>query len=191
MAKTVQLLLTENVDNLGIIGDVVNVKLGYARNYLLPRQMATVPTDDAVQAVAERRVEAEKMVALHRKDRDALCQRLTDIEITMERSCNNQGVLYGSVTQEDIAGALNSLGYAVRPRDVRLPVAIKRLDSYEILLKFDADLESTIKLWVTSNRELDEDEREEMEFDNEGNLIEKPAKKGKAEEKSEPAASEG
>jgi len=175
MAKTVQLLLAENVDNLGIVGDVVDVRLGYARNYLLPRGMATEPTPEAIAAVAERRKQAEIEQARLRLRREEMVTKIEGLEITMERSCNDLGVLYGSVTQEDIAGALNSLGYPIRPREVRLPHTIKRLDAYEIPLKFDADLEATIKLWVVADRKLDLDEREEMEFDDEGNLIEKPS----------------
>ncbi|MEM7755651.1 MAG: bL9 family ribosomal protein, partial [Planctomycetota bacterium] len=55
MAKSIRLLLTENVDNLGIVGDVVNVRLGYARNFLLPRNLATVPSEDIIQSLADKR----------------------------------------------------------------------------------------------------------------------------------------
>jgi len=174
MAKSVTLLLTENVDNLGIVGDVVKVRTGYARNFLLPRNMATEPSDDAVQAVAARRAEAEKQVAELRKQREEMCSKIDGLELTIQRSCNDQGLLYAQVTQQDIARALESLGYAVKPREVRIPQTIKRVDTYEVAIKFDTDLGATIKLWVVADRKIDEDEREEMEFDNEGNLIEKP-----------------
>lgn len=174
MAKTISLLLTENVDNLGIVGDIVNVKLGYARNYLLPMDLATTPSDEAVAALTEKRKEAERQHAELRTHREKMVGKLDGLEITLERACNDLGHLYGSVTQQDIAAALDSVGFPVKPREVRLPHIIKRLDSYEIPIKFDADLEATLKLWVIADRELGLDEREEMEFDNEGNLIEKP-----------------
>jgi large subunit ribosomal protein L9 len=169
------------VDNLGIVGDVVKVRTGYARNYLLPREMATEPSDEAIQAVAERRAEAEREVAALRKEREGMCEKIDGLELTIQRSCNDQGLLYAQVTQQDIARALDSLGYAVRPREVRIPQTIKRIDTYEVAIKFDADLGATIKLWVVADRKIDEDEREEMEFDNEGNLIEKPAKRSEPE----------
>ena len=174
MAKSVKLLLTENVDNLGIVGDVVNVRIGYARNFLLPRGLATEPSDELLEQLAEKRKQAEKELAELRKQREALIKKIDGLELTMSRSCNDAGHLYGSVTQQDIASALTELEYPVQPREVRLSHTIKRIDTYDVLIKFDSDLEATIKLWVVADRELDT-EREEMEFDNEGNLIEKPA----------------
>lgn len=174
MARTVQLLLTENVDNLGIVGDVVNVRLGYARNFLLPRELATTPSDEMIAALAEKRKQAEQEMARLRAARKTMIEKLEGHELTLERSCNDQGILYGGVTQADIAEALRGEGYEVRPRDVRLPGTIKRLDTYDVHIKFESDLEATIKLWVVSDRPIEEIERDEMEFDMEGNLIERP-----------------
>lgn len=186
VAKSLKLLLTENVDNLGIVGDVVNVRIGYARNFLLPRGLATRPSDEMIQQLATKRAEAEKELARVRSEREKVIQKMEGLEITLERACNDQGILYGSVTQQDIASALTSIGYAVRPREVRLPHAIKRIDSYEITVKLDSDLEAAVKVWVVADRKLDMDEeREEMEFDNEGNLIEKP-RRGKREDEAAP-----
>ncbi|MEM0982647.1 MAG: 50S ribosomal protein L9 [Planctomycetota bacterium] len=188
MARTVKLLLTENVDNLGIVGDVVNVRMGYARNFLLPRDLATVPSDDMIRDLAEKRKQAEAELAQLREKRKALIDKIEGIEITMTRACNDQGQLYGSVSQHDISAALTELGYEVAPREVRLPHAIKRVDHYDVLVKFDSELEAEIKVWVEADRQLDNEREDEMEFDNEGNLIEKPA--AKEAEKAEPAAAE-
>ena len=96
--------------------------------------------------------------------------------VTLERSCNDVGHLYGSVTQQDIANALAEQGYQIKAREVRIPYTIKRLDSFDVLVKFASDMEATIKLNVIADRTIEEDERVEMEFDNEGNLIEPTAK---------------
>lgn len=182
MARNVKLLLTENVDNLGIVGDVVNVRLGYARNYLLPRGFATTPSEERIAELAAKRAEAEKMLAQLRAQREQVAKKIDGLEITMQRACNDQGILYGAVTQQDLSKALGTLGYEVKPREIRMPHTVKRVDSYDILVKFDQDLEATIKLWVEPDRQLAaEEEREEMEFDNEGNLIEKPGKAEKPE----------
>ncbi|MEO0630166.1 MAG: 50S ribosomal protein L9, partial [Planctomycetota bacterium] len=119
MARTVQLLLVENVDNLGIVGDVVRVKTGFARNYLLPFGYATEPSDELIKDLAEKRKAAEEDQRKLRIVREALVKKLEGVEITMERSCNDQGLLYGSVTQQDIAAALKSLDFDVKPREVR------------------------------------------------------------------------
>ena len=95
MAKTVKLLLTENVDNLGIVGDIVNVRIGYARNFLLPRDYATTPSDEMLAQLAEKRKQAEKEVAALRSHRGQLIQKIDGLELTLTRACNDQGHLYG------------------------------------------------------------------------------------------------
>ncbi|MEO1279619.1 MAG: 50S ribosomal protein L9, partial [Planctomycetota bacterium] len=186
MARDLNLLLVENVDNLGIVGDVVKVKAGYARNFLLPRGLATEPDDELIKKLADRRAEAEKEVATLRANREEMAGKLDGQEITMVRACNDQGVLYGAVTQQDIAKALQTLGFDVKPREVRLPFAMKRIDNYEVLLKFATDLESHIRVFVEPDRTIDDDEREEMEFDNEGNLIEPGSKKSEQADAEKP-----
>lgn len=180
MARNIKLMLTENVESLGIVGDVVNVRIGYARNFLLPRELATQPSEEAIKAVAAKRAEAEKQLAALRKEREGLVQRMDRAEVSITRSCNDLGHLYASVTQQEIAAALAAAGFAgVRPRDVRLTQNIKRIDHYDVHIKFESDLEATIKLHVLPDRKIEQEKREEMEFDNEGRLIEKkPAKEG-------------
>jgi large subunit ribosomal protein L9 len=173
MANTIELLLTENVDGLGIVGDVVNVRAGYARNYLLPRAYATSPSEEVMAQLAEKRKEAERMVAELRAQREKMVDKLEGLELEIVRSCNDFGMLYGSVSQRDVAAELTEKGFAVKPREVRLPQAIKRVDRFEVPVRLDADLETTITVNVKPDRELPtDDERVEMEFDNEGNLIE-------------------
>ncbi|MEO1512841.1 MAG: 50S ribosomal L9 C-terminal domain-containing protein, partial [Planctomycetota bacterium] len=125
--------------------------------------------------------------AARRTEREGVIGKLEGVAMTLTRACNDQGHLYGSVTQQDISGALTELGFPVAPREVRIAQTIKRVGQHEVLIKFDADLEATIALHVEADREL-EDEREEMEFDNEGNLIEKRAAKPRVEEKAEEKA---
>ena len=155
MAKLVELLLTETVENLGIVGDVVSVRAGYARNYLLPHEYATTPSEEKIAALAEKRAVAERELANQRAMRESMVAKLEGFELTIERSCNDLGHLYGSVTQQDIAELLIEQGFAVRDRDVRLGQTIKRIDSYEIVVRPEQDLETTIKLWVVSDRPLD------------------------------------
>lgn len=190
MARDINLLLLETVDNLGIVGDVVKVKAGYARNFLLPRELATTPDDELIKQLSAKRAQAEKDVAAHRSEREEMAGKLDGQEITMVRACNDQGVLYGAVTQQDIASALQTLGFDVKPREVRLPYAMKRLDNYDVLLKFATDLESHIRVFVEPDRTMDSDERDEMEFDNEGNLIEPGSKKSERRPKGEEAPAE-
>jgi large subunit ribosomal protein L9 len=171
MAGNVELLLVETVENLGIVGDVVKVRLGYARNYLLPRQLATVPSEELVKQLQSKRAEAEKHLAEQRAQRQQIIGKLTGFELSLVKSCNDLGVLYGQITQQDIATGLTAAGYPVRPRDVRLSETIKRVGDYEVLVKYETDLETRIKLHVKADRELHKEEKAEMDFDDEGNLI--------------------
>ncbi len=150
--KQIELLLTENVDNLGIVGDVVKVRAGYARNFLLPRLLATKPTPAAIKRLSARRAEVEKELKKIRAEREGIFARLEKLEITMLRSANDQGILYGGVSQHEIAQAMRAEGYAIEDRHVRIGEQIKRLDSYTIPIVLDADLRTEIKLWVVSDK---------------------------------------
>jgi large subunit ribosomal protein L9 len=152
----IKLLLTDNVDNLGIVGDVVSVKPGYARNYLLPHGLAAKPTEAAVKKLAARRAEVEKELAEKRKKDEALLAKLVDLEITIQRAANEQGILFGGISQHDIAQALRAEGHHVEDRAIRIGVSIKRLDSYTIPIVLANDLKTEIKLWVVSDKPAEE-----------------------------------
>lgn len=158
--RSVKLLLTTNVANLGIVGDVVSVKPGYARNYLIPSGIATNPTPGNVQRLAEKRKQVEQEMRQHRANLEALLERLQDCEITIMRSANEQGVLFGGVSQQDIAQTLQDEGYAVDNRAVRIGEQIKQLDSYQIPIELESDLKVDIKLWVISDKPVDKPEDE-------------------------------
>lgn len=157
MAKTLKLLLTESVESLGIVGDVVNVRTGYARNFLLPRNLATTPSDELIKSLSAKRAEAEREVALQRKQREELNQKLQNVEIELVKSCNDQGHLYGGITQQELSTVLGEKGYGVKPRDIRLTEAIKRVGAFEIHIKLASDLDATVKLTVKADRELELD----------------------------------
>jgi large subunit ribosomal protein L9 len=173
MAKTVELLLTESVENLGIVGDVVKVRTGYARNYLMPRNVATTPSQELIESLKVKRAQAQAEVTALRSARAQTIEKLTGYELAITRACNDQGILYGGVTQQEISEALIAAGFGVRPRDVRLSGAIKRVDTYDIHVKFETELETNIKLIVKPDRVLAKDEKPDLDFDMEGNLVEK------------------
>jgi len=150
--KTTRLLLTESIDNLGIVGDVVRVKMGYARNYLVPHGLATEPTQGAVKRLAQRRAEVEKEMRQRRSAQEALLAKLVDYELTIQRSANEQGVLFGGVSQRDIAEAIRAEGFDVDDRAVRIGEQIKRLDTYEIPIVLTNDLKTQVKLWIVSDK---------------------------------------
>ncbi|HBZ97155.1 MAG TPA: 50S ribosomal protein L9 [Phycisphaerales bacterium] len=169
MARHIELLLLKNIEHLGIVGDVVRVKRGYARNYLLPHGFAEVPTASRIAMLEEDRAKAMAELASLRSARENLLEQMVEVTLTLTRSCNDQGVLYGSVTQRDICDALQSNGLDVGARSVRLAAAIRRIGTYPVPIQFDKDLRTEITVVVEPDQPLEE--RDEMEFDDEGNLI--------------------
>lgn len=155
MARPVELLLTRTVENLGIVGDIVKVRAGYARNYLLPHALAEHPTDSKIEALKEARAKALAEIAAQRQLREETIAKLTGISIKLVRSCNDQGVLYGSITQRDIADALVAAGYAVDMRAVRLAAPFRRIGSYTCTIQFDRDLKADITIDVAADRTLE------------------------------------
>ena len=143
-----KLLLLEDVPSLGYFGDVVEVKDGYGRNYLLPQRIAAVPTDKKLKEIdAERALRAEE----RRMVRDVLvraCEKVTDAEITIESNANDTRHLYGSVTEADIAKALQVAGYEVQTKHIAMGPHITELGEYDISLRFAPDLKAKIKVNV-------------------------------------------
>jgi large subunit ribosomal protein L9 len=160
MAKNIELLLLKTVENLGIVGDVVRVKPGFARNYLLPMGMAERPTPAKIESLKEARAQAETEQSELRSMRERIIERLQDVSVSMERSCNDQGALYGSVTQRDITDALNEAGYGVDVKSIRLTHPIRRVGTYPIVVQFEKDLRTEVTLVVDPDHELVDEEAE-------------------------------
>jgi large subunit ribosomal protein L9 len=155
MARPVELLLTRNVENLGIVGDIVKVRAGFARNYLLPHALAEHPTDAKIESLKAARAKALAELAAQRQLREETIAKLNGVSIKLVRSCNDQGVLYGSITQRDIADALVNAGYAVDMRSVRLANPFRRVGSYSCTIQFDRDLKADITIDVAADRTLE------------------------------------
>ena len=187
MAKNVELLLLTTVENLGIVGDVVRVKSGYARNYLTPHGLAEPPSPAKIEALKVERAQAEAELAALRADREQLVERLTDVSVTLVRSCNDQGVLYGSVTQRDVSDLLTEAGYGVDVRSIRLSHPIRRIGAYPVPIQFDKELRVEVTLVVDPDREL-EGFGEETEPQEGQEAAAQDKKKGETDEKSDEAA---
>ena len=145
-----EVILIEDVPNLGAIGELVNVKAGFARNFLLPRKMAIVAS-----VKSKKRLEHEKRLAgfrlvKARKDAETLVQRLANTSVTIARKVGEQDKLFGSVTGADIARALADEGVVVDKRAVQLAEPIKALGVYQVPVKLRADVTAEIKIWVVA-----------------------------------------
>ena len=148
-----KLLLKESIKNVGRVGDVVEVSAGYARNYLLPKDLALTPTPGNVKKVEERRKEIERQERERREQQAALIKQLEGVEVTLERRANEQGHLFGSVTATDIAKALQAQGFNINPDDINLPGRLDRIDRYGVEVKFADDLATEVKVYVAPDAE--------------------------------------
>ena len=150
---TVKLLLKESIKNVGRVGDVVEVSPGYARNYLLPQDLAVQPTPGNIKKVEERRKEIEKMERERREQQAALLKTLEGVEVSLERRANENGHLFGSVSATDISKALQAQGYNVEPDDINLPGKLDKIEKYTVQVKFAEDLATDVKVWVAPDPE--------------------------------------
>jgi large subunit ribosomal protein L9 len=150
---SVKVLLNESVKHVGKVGDVVEVSPGYARNYLLPKGLAVEPTANNVKKIEARRQEIEKQERERRDQQAAIIKQLEKVEVTLERKANEQGNLFGSVTETDIAKALQAQGFNILPEDVNLPGRLDRVNTYTVRIKFAEDLATDLKVWVAPDAE--------------------------------------
>lgn len=181
MAKNIELLLLDTIENLGIVGDVVKVKPGYARNYLLPHGLAEAPTEEKIAELAERRAQVAEELKKIRNEQEALLEKITDYELTLERSANEQGILFGGVSQHDISEALQAEGFAIKDSHVRIGEKINRLDTYHVPIQLAKDLKCEIKLWVVSDQPLPTEEDEAAEGEDTGEAPAEEAAEAAAE----------
>ena len=150
---SVKLLLKESIKNVGRVGDIVEVSPGYARNYLLPRDLAVQPTPSNVKKVEERRKETERQERERREQQERMIKQLEGVEVHLERRANEQGHLFGSVTATDVAKGLQAQGFNVEPEDVNLPGKLDQVRDYSVNIKFADDLVAEIKVWVHADAE--------------------------------------
>jgi large subunit ribosomal protein L9 len=180
MASHIELLLLDTVENLGLVGEVVKVRPGYARNYLLPMLLAEHPTQEKIESLKEARARAEAEVAKQRAERAALIERLAGVTVTLIRSTNDQGLLYGAVTQRDISDELIKMDFGVDTRAVRLSQPFRRVGSGSVTIQFDRDLKADIDVMVKSDRVLEIDRKPETTEEAPAPAAEAPAAEGDA-----------
>ena len=149
----VKLLLKESIKNVGRVGDIVEVSPGYARNYLLPKDLAVQPTKGNVKKVEARRQEIERQERERREQQAAMIEQLKAVEVHLERRANEQGHLFGSVTATDIAKQLQAQGFNVNAPDINLPGRLDRVSDYQVSIKFAEDLATDVKVWVHADAE--------------------------------------
>ncbi len=144
----IELLLIHSVDDLGHQGDVVEVKPGYAYNYLLPQGLATMASEHHKRMVEKHR---EKLQAIERAQQADLRKRAAEIakqSVTIEANATEEGHLYGSVGAPEIVAALKKNGIEMKVDQIRLEGLLKELGLYTVKFKLASEIEGELKVWV-------------------------------------------
>jgi large subunit ribosomal protein L9 len=145
-----QLILTQDVDHLGKAGEVVTVKPGYGRNYLIPRGLAISATARNVNRLEHDRQAIERRVAKERAGAQSIADRLNGMTLQFERQVGEEDKLFGSVSNRDIAEQLKKAGIDVDHRKIELDQPIKALGKYEVNVRLGAGVAANLKFWVVA-----------------------------------------
>ena len=143
-----EVILRDHVDHVGKRGDVVKVADGYARNYLLPRNLALPATDANKQRISRERKIVEAKEAEERVAAEAVADRLAALDLQIARKVGDNDTLYGSVTNSDIADLLKEKGFDIDRRKILLPDAIRTLGEQHVPVKLHRDVTAQLKIAV-------------------------------------------
>ncbi|HYN26242.1 MAG TPA: 50S ribosomal protein L9 [Pyrinomonadaceae bacterium] len=144
-----KILLREDVDDLGARGEIVRVRAGYARNYLLPRKLAVEATAGNVKQIERERAVLLKKEAGERSTADAQAEQMRSLVLNFERKSGEQGALYGSVTSMDIAEALHEQGYEIDRHRIHLREPLKRTGDFVVPLRLHREVTVDLQVKVS------------------------------------------
>jgi len=150
-----QVLLLEDVDNLGLAGDITKVAPGYGRNYLIPQKLAILATPGAVKQADAIRKAGELRRAREKTDAEAIANQISDQVFVFERRAGDRGQLYGSVTAAEIASAItDKFGIDIDRRKIRLPEPIRALGEWDVPIRLMVEVSTNIRVVVIGEGEV-------------------------------------
>lgn len=151
----IELLLIQSVPHLGKQGEVVEVKAGFANNYLLPQGLAAVATDHHKRMVDKHRAKLDALALARVKDLRDLSSHIAKQSITIEANANDEGHLYGSVGAPEIVAALKEVDIALTADQIKLEGVLKELGLYTVKVQLHSEVESELKVWVVPTVDSD------------------------------------
>ena len=156
-----KVLLCDDIEKLGFLGDIVEVKTGYARNYLIPQGLAKVPSQGNVRSLANEKAARAEQRKLERRRLEKVTASVEGAEVVLSRLANEQGHLFGSVTEKDIAENLRAQGFEITDEMVRLGEHVKEVGTHEVSLKLASDLTAKVKVVVVAEGQAVEADSEQ------------------------------
>ncbi len=143
-----KVILRKNFDQLGKVGDVVEVKDGYAMNFLIPRDIAAIATEGNMRALEEEKAQKAKKEAKELETANQLAEELGKVSITIPVKVGEEDKIFGTVTTQMIADALKEKGYDIDKRKIEIKDTIKSLGIYEVDVKLHPSVNAIVKTWV-------------------------------------------
>jgi large subunit ribosomal protein L9 len=143
-----KVILRQEFEQLGHIGDVIDVKEGYARNYLLPRSIAYLATPSSIQRLEEEKKQQSRGVEKEKRSSEKLAAELEKVSITIQMKVGEDEKLFGSVTSQMIAESLKEKGLTIDKRHIELEESIKALGIYTVNVKLPGSVIGNVKVWV-------------------------------------------
>ncbi|RLA82878.1 MAG: 50S ribosomal protein L9 [Deltaproteobacteria bacterium] len=143
-----EIILLRDVPSLGRAGEVVRVKDGYARNYLIPKGFAEPATAENIRAVQERKRHMERKLKRELEKARSLAERLSQIKCVLRRPAGSEGKLFGSVTSADIEEALKALGFEIDRKRIEVGEPIKTLGSHTVSIRLHPEVKVELEVWV-------------------------------------------
>jgi large subunit ribosomal protein L9 len=151
MSQSVKVILQEDVDNLGQVGEIVSVRAGYARNFLLPRHKALVASVESIRHLEHQKRVTEKKKSQLREVSLTQAKKMADVQVTLTAKVGDQDKLFGSITSKDIAAALVKSGFAdLTHRAVRIGEPIKTVGLHTVEVRLQAGVMAQVKVWVVA-----------------------------------------
>lgn len=143
-----KVILTKDLDNLGRAGALVEVKPGYGRNYLLPRNLAVLATAKNIRQLDHQKAGILSRAAKDKQNMSAMAQKLSAVEVKLTRKVGEQNKLFGSVTSKDIHEQLVNQGYQVERKQIHLPEPLKEVGTHEVEVKLHAEVSAKVKVTI-------------------------------------------
>jgi len=144
-------ILRKDIENLGAMGEVVKVKDGYARNYLIPLQMAYFAAPGALKKLEQEKKHYLKRQEAEKSRAEALADKLGELQVSVAMKVGEEGKLFGSVTHAMIADELKLLGYSIDKRDINIIEPIKSLGIFNVKVKLHSQVQANLKIWVIAD----------------------------------------
>ena len=143
-----KIILKEDFENLGKVGEVVEVKDGFARNYLIPKQVALQATQQNLKIIDQEKARNKIKLSKDKRDAELLAEQLKEVSLTANVQVGEEDKLFGAVTSQNISELLSSKGFEIDKRKIQLEEPLKALGVFEVPIKLHTEVEAKIKVWV-------------------------------------------